>query len=309
MKSFGQKARRLGVSGKIDPMIIVKLYGGLGNQMFQYAAAKSVAVRLSTTIFYDDEYFVSPEKFGSCWTYQLNLLNTQVEVHSSFYSKKIIFLKHRMYRKLNSMNFKFKNYFFEKPDQFDAGIEKTINNTWLDGYFQSEKYFKHIRQEILNDFSPRQRLDSKNQDIVKNMNIENSVSLHVRRGDYVSNSAAALVHATNHQNYYIQSVSHIENTIVDPVFYIFSDDIIWAQQNIKTKSKMIFIDHNLNAESYKDLFLMSQCKHNIIANSSFSWWGAWLNQNSSKIVIAPKRWYVDATKSTQDIYPEDWLKF
>ncbi len=289
-------------------MIIVKLYGGLGNQMFQYAAAKSIAVRLNTAMLYDDEYFISPEKFGSSWSYQLNLLNTQIELHSPLISKKLSFIIHRVFRKLNSKNIKYKKYFFEKPDQFDANIVDVINNTRLDGYFQSEKYFKQCRAEILKDFSPKAELDSKNKLICEQIHSENSVSLHVRRGDYITNAIAALVHITNHQDYYQKAITYIENKISDPVFYIFSDDINWAKQNITTKSKMNFIDHNKNTDSYKDLFLMSHCKHNIIANSSFSWWGAWLNQNSSKIVIAPQRWYIDATKSTQDIYPEDWLK-
>ncbi len=289
--------------------IKLKLYGGLGNQMFQYAAAKAVALRTNADLFYDTEYFFHPEKFGSQWSYQLNLLNTKIKPISRKLTDPAFYFIYRIFRKIDSRKIRFSKFFFEKIHCFDLRIQDVDDDVWLDGYFQSEKYFKNIREQILIDFSPRNPIDELNQKISIQMKSENSISLHVRRGDYISNQAAALTHGTCNKEYYDKAISHFESQIQKPVFFVFSDDLNWAQKNIKTQSEVRFIGHNQGSQSYLDMYLMSCCKHHIIANSSFSWWGAWLNPSTKKTVIAPARWYLDPKIETKDIYPEEWLKF
>ncbi len=289
--------------------IKIKLYGGLGNQMFQYAAAKAVAVRINADLFYDTEYFIHPEKFGSQWSYQLHLLNTHIKPISKKTADSLFYFIYRIFRKLDSKNIRFSKFFFEKIHSFDPRIHDVNGNVWLDGYFQSEKYFKNIREQILIDFTPQSPLDDLNHKISMQMKSENSISLHVRRGDYISNQAASVVHGTCNKEYYEKAISHFESQIEKPVFYVFSDDLEWAQKNIQSKSEIHFIGHNQGNQSYLDMYLMSCCRNHIIANSSFSWWGAWLNSNVKKTVIAPARWYLDPKIETKDIYPEEWLKF
>lgn len=277
--------------------------------MFQYAAAKSIAYRIGADLFYDQEYFLSPEKFGSHWQYQLNLLKTNIEPAKILPLQSFVYLIYRIIRKLSLWGFSIPRFFFENKNGYDFRIQKINSSVWMDGYFQSEKYFKTIRSEILKEFQPRIELDEVNKKIAENMKQTNSISLHVRRGDYVTNSAASQVHGTCNGEYYQKAIAHFEEMSEKSVFYIFSDDLSWAKENIKINSEVHYVDQNTGTNSYRDLFLMSQCKHHIIANSSFSWWGAWLNSNSKKTVIAPKRWYLDPKMVTDDIYPEEWLRF
>jgi hypothetical protein len=133
-----------------------------------------------------------------------------------------------------------------------------------------------------------------------------SVSLHIRRGDYVSNSVNREIYATCSMDYYHRCAIEMTRRVTDPHFFVFSDDIEWAKDNLDIKHAVTYVDHNSQEEAYKDLCLMSKCKHHIIANSTFSWWGAWLADNKDKIVFAPSRWYNDSKHGEQDLIPEDW---
>lgn len=138
----------------------------------------------------------------------------------------------------------------------------------------------------------------------------NSISLHVRRGDYENNSSAKRLHGgICTLNYYKQAIELVASRIKNPVFFIFSNDLKWARENLELeKYKQVLVNLNKGNNSYKDMYLMSKCKHNIIANSSFSWWGAWLNANPKKIVICPKRWYNNKRLDSKDIVPESWIR-
>jgi hypothetical protein len=136
----------------------------------------------------------------------------------------------------------------------------------------------------------------------------NSVSLHVRRGDYVANLKVAAIHGLCSKEYYASAIKFISKKVERPHFFVFSDDINWVENNFKINYPCTYINQNFSNESYNDLRLMSLCQHNIIANSSFSWWGAWLNCNSEKIVIAPKKWFANSDKRCDDLIPEKWVR-
>ena len=289
-------------------MVVVKLYGGLGNQMFQYAAARSFAKKTQSAVGYDQEYFIFPEKFGSQWAYQLDLLKTNAKLWTPSIPPGLFYFFYRILRRLNSIGISFKKFYFEKPFRFNTDTDQIGADTFIDGYFQFEKYFHHDRAELLKEFQPRTELDEKNKSVIAQIQNVAAVSLHIRRGDYVFNQAAAQFHGTCNLDYYQRAMSMIENQVKDPVFYIFSDDLNWVKENLKLKSPAVYVEHNKGMNSYLDMFLMSHCQHNIIANSSFSWWGAWLNTNSKKIVIAPARWYLDPKVVNDDIYPAGWIK-
>lgn len=188
------------------------------------------------------------------------------------------------------------------------GFEKYPNDCYLQGYWQSEKYFQKCSNVIRKDFSFRQPMVERNLDWAERISGVNAISLHVRRGDYVNNPVANLTHGVCSANYYHEAISYISNRVMSPHIFIFSDDIPWVRANIITNLPCSLIDHNRGKDSFNDMRLMSLCKHHIIANSSFSWWGAWLNQSDEKIMIAPKKWFA-VDKSTDDLIPDSWVRF
>lgn len=134
------------------------------------------------------------------------------------------------------------------------------------------------------------------------------MSIHVRRGDYINNPETFKLHGVCGLDYYHAAIEYITKRTNTPVFYIFSDDISWAEENIKSKNQMIFVKETPHGKDYFEMYLMSVCKHNIIANSSFSWWGAWLNKSPEKIVIAPKKWMNETSIDTTDLVLKNWIR-
>ena len=182
---------------------------------------------------------------------------------------------------------------------------KYKKNIYFEGYFQTEKYFKIFRKELLKDFSLKTELNDKNKKMLEQIKSTNAISLHVRHGDYLN--------LQNHfkicsLDYYKNAINLIIQKVENPHFYIFSDDIDWVRKNFNLNHHITIVDINSSNEGYFDLELMKNCKHNITANSSFSWWGAWLNENPDKIVITPKTWFVNGDEERIDRIPEDWIE-
>jgi hypothetical protein len=200
-----------------------------------------------------------------------------------------------------------RNLFREKRVfRYNNEIQLVTDNSYLYGYFQTEKYFENQREELLRQFSLKNQIDEKNSSIVKQLRLENSVSIHVRRGDY-ANSPFSLL---NVEDYYQKAIEVILANVEAPVFYVFTNDSKWVEENFKAlKIYKSIVTLNTGNQSYKDMILMSNCKHNICANSSFSWWGAWLNTNPGKIVITPKNWFKsnEYVESIYDLIPDKWL--
>jgi len=178
-------------------------------------------------------------------------------------------------------------------------------NICIQGFFQTEKYFSNIRNQILTDFTITKPLNKNNQQILEKIISTNSVSVHFRRGDYTKERVAKIF-GTCSENYYKKAIKIIQNKSEKNItLFIFSDDIKWVKNNIKFDNKTFFVDVNSGKQGIYDLILMKNCKHNIIANSSFSWWGAWLNENLNKIVIAPTPWMENTENN--DLIPENWI--
>lgn len=173
----------------------------------------------------------------------------------------------------------------------------------LDGYWQSEKYFASCVNQVRQAFK-FPSLDKGNQLIAQQIEQVNSVSVHVRRGDYVNNPLHGDICTLD---YYKRAIGIINSKIANPQFYVFSDDVAWCKDNLSLPNA-VYVDGNQGKNSYKDMQLISLCKCNIIANSSFSWWGAWLNINSNKVVIAPRKWFNDTRFNVSDLLPNEWIK-
>lgn len=295
-------------------MIITHLNGGLGNQMFQYAAARRIAEKNNAEIKFDISALGRELLGGTPRKYNLHVFDiadnfaTKAEIDSmkkigdGFFS----LAKKKLGLKISS--YEGKSFIAEKHCHFDPEILNLGGNVYLQGYWQSEKYFSDIEDIIRKDFAFKIPPTEANQKMMDEMNNQNSASLHIRRGDYASDKKTNQFHGMCSLDYYTKGAKLIAEKNPDIRFFIFSDDISWAKENLKLDFPMTFVDINDDEHNYEDMRLMSSCKHHIIANSSFSWWGAWLNQNPEKIVIAPKRWFTDANIDTSDLISEKWTR-
>jgi hypothetical protein len=290
--------------------IITQLTGGLGNQLFQYAIAKSLSEKLKIPFIIDLSFF----EYYEWHEYSLKPFNTQQNIISvtelnSYLNPKFSFLERVLFKlgfksRPQSIVFEEKGFSYS-DDVFD--VEPSI---YLKGFWQSEKYFLKIDKLIRSDFKINTPPSVINQNILDKINSSNAVSLHVRRGNYVTEEVFNSYHGTSSLEYYSSAVEFIKERIENPVFYIFSNDIPWSKEHLTFEGEKVFVDINDDKTDYEDLRLMSHCKHNIIANSTFSWWGAWLNENPEKIIIAPKRWFAneEMQAQTQDLIPESWIR-
>jgi hypothetical protein len=191
---------------------------------------------------------------------------------------------------------------------FDPNILKVSGHVYLDGYWQSERYFKDTEEIIRREFAIKRESDNANKQMADIIINTNAVSVHVRRSDYVNDTKTNETHGTCSLEYYREGTEIIARENPNPHFFVFSDDPIWVKRNLLINHRTTYVKHNDADKNYEDLRLMSLCKHNIIANSSFSWWGAWLNKNPEKIVIAPKAWFQTNERSSEDLIPVTWQR-
>lgn len=284
--------------------IIVKLNGGLGNQMFQWALARMLEETTNIEVFLDMSYF--GKRYAR--PYQLDIFKIEPNFIRDAWTKFILDVIWTFRAFLHwEKTFGYILY-SEKQFNFDSGIQKVKPNTYIEGFFQSELYFKCIEERIRRDFEFDPFLEEENRKIVNMMSSGNPVSLHIRRGDYVQKEKNQEIYANCSLDYYRRAAEFISIKVERPVFFIFSDDIKWAKEHLRLPYECVYVSHNIGEKSPEDMRLMSLCEHNIIANSSFSWWGAWLNKNKEKIVIAPKKWFNDDSIIQTDIIPKEWLR-
>lgn len=300
-------------------MIIVRLKGGLGNQLFQYATARTAAERNNSTLKLDILWFDDPKHIYR--KYRLNKFNivesfvTPGEVDEITWKSRTG-LKKRIFDYVQRrMPYYRRKIVQEQNFYFDPNVARVLKNVYLDGYWQSEKYFKDIENILPSEFSLKTPLDKMNQTVLNKITQTEPVSIHVRHPkpwcrDPQTNPDNIEFHGTCSLEYYHAAVKKISMEVKNPHFFVFSDNMDWTRDNLKYDLPLTFVDHNGEEKDYKDLHLMSHCKHNIIANSTFSWWGAWLNKNPDKIVIAPKKWFADEkmNNQTQDLIPETWIR-
>lgn len=283
-------------------MINLKIKGGLGNQLFQYAVARNLAIKNNVNINIDYSYYnqATPDTPRQ---YLLDLFKVKVaDNHSanSVYEK--IHLLHKVLRKIGFKTRLYaKKYYFENGVGFDQRVLELKDHIWLTGFFQSYKYFSSIDDILREEFKLRATFP-----VNSNITETESVFIHIRRGDYVSNNAASRFFSLCSLDYYEGAIKLMKEKLTDPKFFIFSDDISWVKNNLKLDEAVYVSDGLL--QDFEELSLMSRCRHAIIANSSFSWWGAWLINNKDKIVVAPSKWFTNVKINTKDLIPETWIR-
>lgn len=284
--------------------ITSKLIGGLGNQMFQYAAGRALSLRYNVPLYLDIEWYHTHKQRLSQRAYQLNVF-PNINAHI----KKIFFLpSYSYFQKLFKYIFNFSHEVQEPYFAYWPEFSQITPPAKLNGYWQCQKYFLEFKEKIYHDFIFPQ-LPQKAIKISKEiLNTQNSVSVHIRRGDYISNPQAQAFHGNLQQDYYSKALKIIKYNCGESKLFIFSDDPQWVRQNFDCCGHdATIVDLASPDTPHHDMHLMSLCKHHVIANSSFSWWGAWLAKEPG-ITIAPRKWFAKKSfEEYKDIYCDNWI--
>lgn len=277
--------------------------------MFQYAAGRALSLKRSESLLLDTSGFAN---YAFHQGFELHrVFNCTAGIARKADVREILGWQfppgiRRVLSRPQMATLRRKTFVVEPHFHYWQGIENISTDCYITGYWQSEKYFSEITAQIRKDFSFRTLLENKNAELAHQIDQVNSISLHVRRGDYASIPKNATTYELCSLDYYKASIQYITERVKKPHFFVFSDDPVWVKSNLKIDLPHQYVDHNHGENSYNDMRLMSLCKHHIIANSSFSWWGAWLNSNLDKTVVAPKRWFSNQRK-TIDLLPMSWI--
>lgn len=294
-------------------IIIVNLVGGLGNQMFQYACASALAMQLRmplkvTRDMFGVYTFHNGPELDRVFSLELDVARI-AELRRMIGLLRVSPVIRRLLASESLQSLRGRNFIKEPHFCYWGGLlERARRGGYLQGYWQSERYFSRHSAIVRSDFVFRQEPNKKNAELIHTMRKSVAVSLHVRRGDYVSNPKTHAIHGTCSEEYYLSAIAWMSDRIPTPRFFVFSDDPAWVEANLATHvPNMVIVDHNHGSESFNDMRIMSLCRHHIIANSTFSWWGAWLNPDPKKIVVAPRNWFVNSTDTT-DLLPATWIQ-
>ncbi len=293
-------------------MIIVRLKGGLGNQMFQYAMGRTIALRHGTTLRFDLQDIATDEARA----YGLPVWRIAGEPVSRMNVLRMRVLD-QMSRKLRPSAPYYKHpVIVEREFPFDCNLLEAKRDCWLFGNWQSEKYFEAVAGQIRADFTSASEISATSRAVEREIlaSGNRSVFLHIRRADYVHYLPNLLAHGSCSVEYYLRAADLIAQQVSDPCFFAFSDEPEWVRENLRLPYRTAIVSHNKPGNGFhvgsehEDLWLMSRCRHAVLANSSFSWWGAWLNSERERMVIAPKRWFGALGHDTRDLIPTRWIR-
>jgi len=282
-------------------MIVVKIYGGLGNQLFQYAYGLNLAKQNKTNLILDLSWFDKKINLSTKRDFELKFLNISTEYNNSFIIKfKLLFYNHWLLKRL-PIKRKLKIY----TDK-DLSNISNIDNAYLDGYWHSYNYIENIREVLLKEFSLKKDLAYNSDFRSRILATKNSVSVHIRRSDYLNNENYAKCSI----KYYERAMQEFSNLNKDFFFFIFSDDLDFVKNNFKQSNNIFFSESTANIFSItvEDFINITACSNHIICNSTFSWWASWLCPNSDKIVIIPEKWFTNDNEISQCYYVDSYLK-
>lgn len=285
--------------------IIVSLYGGLGNQLFQYATGYALSRRLNCDLVFDLAWFDSAHTFRRTTPRKFSLAPFHLSVEQQNIGLKT------PWRKINGLIFKKSKQtkiFREKTPLFDPVLFENQAPLWLDGYWQSPKYFEKWSAEIKEKIGTPIGINKRSEEMLFRIVTSESICVHVRRGDYVSNKKAQDFHGLCSLGYYREGVNRTRKNFKTPHCFVFSDDLAWVRENFDVGVPFTAVDINGPDEAHQDLWLMAACKNFVIANSSLSWWGAWLGRDPNKEVVAPFEWFKNKPDLAKDLIPESWIR-
>jgi Glycosyl transferase family 11 len=283
-------------------MIVVRIVGGLGNQMFQYALGRNLSIRTGQSLRLDI-HTPNANHLGAFGLQEFRIVGSFVGVAEN----------RLIWRPLARASATFHRERFllvqrEKTLAFHPGVLGIRGSAYLCGYWQSEKYFSEIGPILRSDFTPKADVDDFDERLLAQMSSEQSVAVHIRRGDYIGDPRVTATHGICGTDYYESARQLMTERLGNPCFYIFSDDRDWARITLRGWSSTRVVDHHPITARMEDFRLMRGCRHFIIANSSFSWWAAWLAETADQVVVAPRRWFADPTLISVDIVPQRWTR-
>lgn len=290
--------------------ITTQIQGGLGNQLFQYATGKALSNRLKRPLLLDTDWFnhgwkdVTPRKF----------LLSKLQLHYQISTTNVMPKPPKRWRRIAQKIFPLSPYILrDRPFRFNSSINTfkpyPRQNVYLMGYWQSFHYFDSIRNELIDELRPSAGLSPYYQIYLEKIQNSQSAMVHIRRGDYVHQPIAAKVHGFLGLEYYQKGMEMLLASDSNIHFFVFSDDLDWAKANLAHQDRITFICSTQDETApTEELFLMTQCQKHLIANSSLSWWGAWLSKSEKPKVIAPKQWTNDIDKNWDDLLLPQWIK-
>jgi hypothetical protein len=288
-------------------LVVTRLYGGLGNQFFQYAIGRALAARHGAQLKLD----VSAYSHLRSRSYELDRYPIAADIASEGVMRMIRSRDGPLLTLADPSRpaplGRFTRY--EEPHfHYDPVVEALAPPVYLMGYWNSERYFGHIADLIRRELTPAEPLDAANHALLQEVGAVPSVSIHIRRGDYANDPDTLRYHGLCPPEYYRRAVEHVAAREGLARFFVFSDDPDWVRAHLRFGHPTTYVDLNPPERGYRDLQLIAGCRHHIIANSTFSWWGAWLNPSPGKIVVAPERWFDQGPGDTQDVVPRSWIR-
>ncbi|MBG6174941.1 hypothetical protein IWQ55_002766 [Labrenzia sp. EL_208] len=285
-------------------MIISRIVGGIGNQMFQYAMGRSLAIASGQQFKLD----LSSLKKYKLRDYELNQFCIKAQPLSKWEQKirqkySSLAIARTLVSAASCLEVR------EEDLTFKQELKGLNSPAYLVGYWQSEKYFNEIAGQIRHDFSLKSEFTPARSAMHSKIKASaDPVSVHVRRGDYVTNPRANAIHGTCEPDWYAAAMMQMQDQYDNLEFFVFSDDIAWSKANLPDYPATTFVEPQGDGRDVEDIHLMAACKSHIVANSSFSWWGAWLNPRPNKKVIAPRKWFRSAEMDARDLIPDSWQK-
>jgi len=289
---------------------ICELTGGLGNQLFQYAAARALCIRESRTLYFAWHL----HRTNTARSFMLDQYELGAGVHPSPLSRSVLCrlgMRSPLFgRKAGKLwqRLRFRLDRLSEPHFLYTPLASTEAGVVLEGYFQSWRYFAEHETAIRSELTLRHPLERRNRELLARIEADNAVCVHVRRGDYIANPVNTAYHGALDLSYYLRALEVLGAAAEAAVLYVFTDDPAWCREHIKLGRPTVVVEPSRPDCPWEDLRLMSACRHFITANSSFSWWGAWLSTFADKRVVAPKVWFAGANHDTRDLCPPDWTR-
>lgn len=298
------------------PKVVIALSGGLGNQLFQYAMGRALSLRNGLPLVLDLTWFdyvknlnssvATPRKYA-LEPFELDVLTQSSSLLKPKMPKLLRRIISRLQRYIPQPK-KNQKLYTEQGFAFDEVVYSLQNPVRLDGYWQSPRYFEDCAKIIRSELGKPRSVSLGTKEMLERIRGVDAICMHIRRGDYVSNKSAASVHGLCSIEYYLLGLEKVCGDLVNPHCFIFSDDPLWVKEHLRLSVPMTIVDVNGPDNAHEDLWLMSACKRFVIANSSLSWWGAWLSEAIDKVVVAPRQWFVTDNINTDDLIPKDWLR-
>jgi hypothetical protein len=292
-------------------VIEIVVAGGLGNQMFQYALGRHLSIVSMQDVVLNLDWFVA-ENTRAALNYRLGIFPIWPRIRRSFGEGREAALARRVRRRVERAplvrRLRGVELFVERSLAFDPKVLELRTGAILQGYWQSERYFRGSEDVVRRDFTFPALSNPRDLEVAALTRSRPCVSVHVRRTDYITNKSAAAFHGLCGLDYYARALEHVSAGIPDLTRVFFSDDPQWVRESFQLAPHDVVVSWNQDETQYRDMQLMSLCQHHIIANSTFSWWGAWLDPSPTKRVVAPKQWFADLTVPTSDICPSSWTR-